>query len=204
MYDGHRGQGSPTGNPQLRDGSALGFVRQRPISGPFDKMLWTGLASRGASANRRAPHRPAARRRQALLAERCRSGRTGRSRKPLCPYGYRGFESLPLRQFPQCPDAQPISGGGEGASTNCCKVTRATRCTERHSLAESCVPAPSRPHSRGSRSVPPQNPLARRIEQLGPSRSVAKRPHVPSADGRSAGAIPIEPIAPTPVSAAPR
>ena len=32
------------------------------------------------------------------LAERCRSGRSGRSRKPLCPQGYRGFESLPLRQ----------------------------------------------------------------------------------------------------------
>jgi hypothetical protein len=30
--------------------------------------------------------------------ERCRSGRSGRSRKPLCPYGYPGFESLPLRQ----------------------------------------------------------------------------------------------------------
>ena len=35
-----------------------------------------------------------------LRAERCRSGRTGRSRKPLCLYGYRGFESLPLRHYP--------------------------------------------------------------------------------------------------------
>ena len=32
-------------------------------------------------------------------AERCRSGRTGRSRKPLSLYGFRGFESLPLRQL---------------------------------------------------------------------------------------------------------
>jgi hypothetical protein len=32
------------------------------------------------------------------LLEGCRSGRTGRSRKPLYPYGYRGFESHPLRQ----------------------------------------------------------------------------------------------------------
>ena len=74
----------------------------RPNKGhlcPSDKMLRTGLAIRSASANRRAPDRPAARRRQALLAERCRSGRTGRSRKPLCPYGYRGFESLPLRHI---------------------------------------------------------------------------------------------------------
>ena len=31
-------------------------------------------------------------------AERCRSGRTGRSRKPLYACAYRGFESLPLRQ----------------------------------------------------------------------------------------------------------
>ncbi len=32
------------------------------------------------------------------LAERCRSGRTGRFRKPLSPQGFPGFESLPLRQ----------------------------------------------------------------------------------------------------------
>ena len=32
-------------------------------------------------------------------AERCRSGRTGRFRKPLDPIGSRGFESLPLRHF---------------------------------------------------------------------------------------------------------
>ena len=31
--------------------------------------------------------------------ERCRSGRTGRSRKPLCLRGYRGFESHPLRHY---------------------------------------------------------------------------------------------------------
>ena len=30
--------------------------------------------------------------------ERCRSGRTGRSRKPLCLHGHPGFESLSLRQ----------------------------------------------------------------------------------------------------------
>ena|GEM_PF-7112017 len=36
-------------------------------------------------------------------AERCRSGRTGRSRKPLCAQAYRGFESLPLRHSPLYP-----------------------------------------------------------------------------------------------------
>lgn len=30
--------------------------------------------------------------------ERCRSGRSGRSRKPLYPYGYPGFESLSFRE----------------------------------------------------------------------------------------------------------
>ena len=38
------------------------------------------------------------RRGHAFRAERCRSGRSGRSRKPLYPCGYRGFESHPLRQ----------------------------------------------------------------------------------------------------------
>ena len=32
--------------------------------------------------------------------ERCRSGRSGRSRKPLYPYGYPGFESLSFRHNP--------------------------------------------------------------------------------------------------------
>ena len=34
----------------------------------------------------------------ATLKERCRSGRSGRSRKPLYPYGYPGFESLSFRK----------------------------------------------------------------------------------------------------------
>lgn len=34
-------------------------------------------------------------------AERCRSGRSGRSRKPLCVQAYRGFESHPLRHLPR-------------------------------------------------------------------------------------------------------
>ena len=35
--------------------------------------------------------------------ERCRSGRTGRSRKPLWVQAYPGFESLSLRQFIKSP-----------------------------------------------------------------------------------------------------
>lgn len=35
----------------------------------------------------------------AHLLERCRSGRSGRSRKPLYPYGYPGFESLSFRNL---------------------------------------------------------------------------------------------------------
>ena len=34
---------------------------------------------------------------ETTLLERCRSGRSGRSRKPLYPYGYPGFESLSFR-----------------------------------------------------------------------------------------------------------
>ena len=37
--------------------------------------------------------------RQFFEKERCRSGRTGRSRKPLTVQAVRGFESLPLRQI---------------------------------------------------------------------------------------------------------
>ncbi len=34
-----------------------------------------------------------------ITKERCRSGRSGRSRKPLYPYGYPGFESLSFRNL---------------------------------------------------------------------------------------------------------
>ena len=36
---------------------------------------------------------------QLSTKERCRSGRSGRSRKPLYPYGYPGFESLSFRNL---------------------------------------------------------------------------------------------------------
>ena len=35
-------------------------------------------------------------------SERCRSGRSGRSRKPVWRQRHRGFESLPLRLAPRC------------------------------------------------------------------------------------------------------
>ena len=62
------------------------------------------LARCGCCANGRAPiDQPQRyfhlRGRAYCAAERCRSGRTGRSRKPLCSHEYRGFESLPLRHF---------------------------------------------------------------------------------------------------------
>ena len=45
-----------------------------------------------------APHDPAgAQRPVPSLAERCQSGRLGRSRKPLWVQAHRGFESHPLR-----------------------------------------------------------------------------------------------------------
>jgi hypothetical protein len=56
-------------------------------------------------------------------AERCRSGRSGRSRKPLYPQGYRGFESLPLRQrvrmLPQTA-ASAATCTGSGREANRC------------------------------------------------------------------------------------
>ena len=45
------------------------------------------------------------------LAEGCQSGRSGRSRKPLYPQGYRGFESHPLRQTRR---SQVFADAGEG------------------------------------------------------------------------------------------
>src|SRR5579875_2815134 len=46
--------------------------------------------------------------------ERCRSGRSGRSRKPLCAYAYPGFESLPLRHCSiHCDRPETISHDGE-------------------------------------------------------------------------------------------
>ena len=47
-------------------------------------------------------------------AERCQSGRLGRSRKPLCLHGYRGFESHPLRHQRRC--VHTACGSGETAA----------------------------------------------------------------------------------------
>jgi hypothetical protein len=45
------------------------------------------------------PNKGSRRRMRGPIAERCRSGRSGRSRKPLTFHEVQGFESLPLRQF---------------------------------------------------------------------------------------------------------
>ena len=49
-------------------------------------------------------------------AERCQSGRMGRSRKPLYPRGYRGFESHPLRQPVRSPG--PVTPSSQRTSVN--------------------------------------------------------------------------------------
>ena len=48
-----------------------------------------------------------------LNKERCRSGRTGRSRKPLCLHGHPGFESLSLRHW--------VYGCRVQSKTLCCR-----------------------------------------------------------------------------------
>src|SRR5208283_4455278 len=52
---------------------------------------------------------------QRAIPERCRSGRSGRSRKPVWTQVYRGFESLPLRSsefhFPKALKAKDLWSG---------------------------------------------------------------------------------------------
>ena len=62
-------------------------------------------------------------------AERCRSGRSGRSRKPLGAYASRGFESLPLRQmlhgqYPLrvCRTSAKLLKYGSVRWTGCCRL----------------------------------------------------------------------------------
>jgi hypothetical protein len=66
--------------------------------GPRARQLWARLGKPG----RRRYHGRRASDTGNLMArrqERWQSGRMRRSRKPLYPFGYRGFESLPLRQL---------------------------------------------------------------------------------------------------------
>ena len=60
------------------------------------RLTQVGVGNAHAPRYQNAAHRPRGND-KGLLAERCRSGRSGRSRKPLYPCGYRGFESHPLR-----------------------------------------------------------------------------------------------------------
>ena len=80
--------GSPVpGSERLRNGKAAGSTSRERRSSKAHRSL-TGAS---AFAMDRLP--------ELRAAERCRSGRTGRSRKPLSSQGDRGFESLSLRHF---------------------------------------------------------------------------------------------------------
>ena len=58
-------------------------------------------------------------------AERCRSGRTGRSRKPLIVQAIPGFESLPLRHYSFNPEVAGL--GGRRRPRACCADPRGRR-----------------------------------------------------------------------------
>ena len=73
---------------------ALQPVRRSP-SQPRSRRRVRGAGRRVGHPALRVLRQPT--RRIASPAEGCESGRIGRSRKPLCPFGYRGFESHSLR-----------------------------------------------------------------------------------------------------------
>jgi len=87
------GNRSPGGRPP----------QARPLAEPGDAIRGLPASPRPPSVLhrvRRPDYNPRLRSRPRPdgAAERCQSGRSGRSRKPLCLRGYRGFESHPLRQ----------------------------------------------------------------------------------------------------------
>jgi hypothetical protein len=104
------------------------------------------------------------------LKERCRSGRSGRSRKPLCAQAYRGFESHPLRQRLALTSRNsnrilPHSNEGPicGPISHCCAVLvdrSANRCcTYETAATKSCCRSRTQPLAyvdpRSERSVLP-------------------------------------------------
>ena len=102
------GEGAPAGAPRVAvaGGARLchKHARIRPASsGPRGACL--GRTGGRNSGRRTRTSRRDARFRPALPTphptERCRSGRSGRSRKPEYGFPYRGFESHPLRQYTQ-------------------------------------------------------------------------------------------------------
>ena len=89
--------GQPGGEHKAASGS-----RANPLADNYLSGLGEALRARTGSVKVRAAFDPpaAAFPCSRFLAERCQSGRSGRSRKPLCVQAYRGFESHPLRQYP--------------------------------------------------------------------------------------------------------
>ena len=91
VSDGERADGDCRGD--RRGGIArLGLRRGRLVPICADGACSTRTCRVGSA-------RSSAATADAPTAERCRSGRTGRSRKPLSAQAFRGFESLPLRQL---------------------------------------------------------------------------------------------------------
>ena len=138
----------PTRYPARRSSGRPGFRRGRvgppssateaegPVSGRWGRTLT--LCCRVPSALHAVPrpdYNPRLRRRLRPngAAERCQSGRSGRSRKPLCLRGYRGFESHPLRQ--------PSSQAGPLRFTGRRKILRAISTADLtfQAAAESCI-----------------------------------------------------------------
>jgi hypothetical protein len=78
------------------------------IPGNFGDLACHRNAQRRPHSCLRVPRRPS--NTPTPPAEGCRSGRTGRSRKPLWVQAHRGFESLSLRHHPRCEHGQaPIA-----------------------------------------------------------------------------------------------
>ncbi len=86
-------------NRKIRDFSALA---RRPLPRPYTGPAARAQGNRGKANFPRFPSCAASRRplnAPQTPAERCRSGRTGRSRKPLWVQAHPGFESLSLRHY---------------------------------------------------------------------------------------------------------
>ncbi len=77
--------------------------RAEPTAGSAAKAGDIDAGREGRQRRRVAPRRPPSYIAATQAAERCRSGRSGRSRKPKYGQPYRGFESHPLRQYVEFP-----------------------------------------------------------------------------------------------------
>jgi hypothetical protein len=76
-----------------------------------------------SSSARSLPNNADRRRMRGPIAERCRSGRSGRSRKPLTFHEVQGFESLPLRHPINCVNGEVSEWPKEHAWKACVGVT---------------------------------------------------------------------------------